>query len=90
MEQPIEVVNVFDNNGHTADRFTINILFDDGENFHIACSANPSHPLGVWSVGDGNFNVEELTEEDIHIGGEINWESLPNEVKEVVMNYLSK
>lgn len=90
MEQPIEVVNVFDNNGHTVDRYTINILYDNGENYVVACSSNPTHPMGIWSVGEGNIVVEELTEEDIHIGVEIDWGSLPNEVKEAVVNYLSE
>jgi len=87
-ECPIEVMNVFDNEGYTFDRYTINILFENGDSYVVASSSNPTHPQGVWSIKENEYIVaEDLTKEDAHIGKEIDWDELPNEVKKTVLSY---
>jgi hypothetical protein len=87
MDCPKEVISVFDNKGYTVDRYTINIMSDDEEIYIVACSKNPTHPLGVWSVDVGFINSEDVTDEDKHIGEEIDWDALPIEVKDTVLGY---
>lgn len=88
-ENKIDVSSVFDNECYTVDRYTIQLEDDQGNHWLVATSPMPSHPLGVWSVieNDGFINPEDITEEDKHIGIEIEWSDLPESVKQTVVNY---
>lgn len=85
------VESVFDNGGYTVDRYTISLTSDDGVAFLIACSPRPTHPLGVWSVDEGTYILaEDVEEDDKHIGKEIDWFDLPEEVRNTVENYFKE
>lgn len=82
--KPIEVKNVYDNNGDTIDRYSIYIESKDGENNLICCCSNPSSPYGVFSRAYSHqFDLGE------HLGKEIEWEDLPSSVQNVIINELT-
>lgn len=87
LQCPKEVLHVFDNEGETVDRYSIVILYEDGESYVVTSSQNPTHPLGVWSSEEGYISASELTEEDKHIGKEIFWEDLPTSVQSLLCSY---
>jgi len=92
IEQPEEVMYIFDNEGETIDRYTICILYENGDSFTVATSYNPSHPLGVWSLDEnGYIDLDELENDEEYnknIGKQMEWGSLPYEVKEAVLRVI--
>ena len=81
LEQPIEVMKIFDNKGETVDLYSIHILYESGESYLICTSNNPTHPLGVFSRAEGHqFDIGE------HLGEEIDWCELPESVQKVVIS----
>ncbi len=87
LECPKEVMHVFDNGGYTNDRYTIGLMYEDGDSYVIASNSEPQCPWGIWSVAENaSIDIDELENEEYkddnkHIGQEIEWEQLPNEVK---------
>lgn len=85
------VMNAFDNEGHTIDRYTIWIMNDEGESYLIASSSVPTHPQGVWSIEENaSIDLDSLNDEEednSHIGKEVDWDILPYEVKNTIENY---
>lgn len=93
LECPREVMHVYDNKGYTIDRYTISLMYDDGENFLVTSSINPTHPLGVWCASEGYIDYDEIEdnpEDNKHIGDEIDWDQLPDIVKATVNNYFEE
>lgn len=87
IEQPAEVICIFDNEGYSLDQYTISVMFEDPDKtFIIATSARPYHPAaGVWSIEeDALITADGLDDEfdNSHIGKEIQWEQLPYDVQE--------
>lgn len=84
----MEIINVFDNKGYTVDRYTLNVITEDGGACLVACSDHPTHPMGVWSVDEGTYILpEDIEENDKHIGVEIEGHDLPIEVQKTVEQY---
>jgi len=83
IEQPREVMYVFDNDGFTEDRYTIVLMYEDGESFTVISSANPTHPNGRYSADEG-YDDDDVDARDI--GDEIYWWDLPEEVQKAVIN----
>lgn len=84
IEQPFEVVHIFDNGGKTLDRFTVQILFEDGESYLIGSG---NQPIGMFTTQEGYLNSEEWLEEN-EDEKEIQWEELPYEVQKAVVNFI--
>lgn len=80
----IEYVEVFDNGGHTLDRYSINVELADETRFLITSNEVAS----IWDVSEGDWIVEsELTDEDVHIGKLISWDDLPVELQKTIVSY---
>lgn len=85
-DQPEEVKEVYDNKGETIDRYTIQVIYDNGEAYIIGSSDRPTHPVfGVWHMDFGYVDPDNVIGE---IGEEIGWEDLPEEVKRTVVHYV--
>lgn len=86
MEKPIVVHGVYDNGGETVDRYSIHAVFSKNEQYLFCSSPNPFHPLsGVWSTADSG-NKWEVGE---HLGKQIDWNELPEDVQRAVIQYVS-
>lgn len=91
MIEKFDVMNVFDNEGYSIDRYTVWLLNEAGDSYLVVSSENPSHPQGVWSVSENeSIDIDSLNDEEEdnkHIGKEIEWDSLPLKVKTAIENY---
>lgn len=73
----IIIINAYDNNGYTLDRYTVSGLLESGESFVIATNAC----MSIWSVSDHYLNPEEVTGDDKNIGEEIDYFDLPKAIQ---------
>lgn len=82
MLEPKEVVGIYDND-ETIDRYQIHLCFDDGEEYLLSSSHDPSWPLGV-------FHGSKIENQSVfhHVGEKINWVDLPSAVKKKVYQYV--
>lgn len=85
-----QVMYVFDNEGFTKDRFTIGLQNTEGDGCLVVCDLAPSHPLGMWSVTEDYIPRAEIPPTDAHFGKEIEWEDLPNAVKDAIYDYFDE
>ena len=95
IEQPREVMAVYDNKGHTLDNYSIWLLFDDGKSYLITTNAVAS----IWDIGENNaIDVDALDEQSLfydkeyhkNTGDEIDWSMLPKELKSVITGYFKE
>lgn len=81
MNKPIEVKELYDNQGETIDRYSIYICLKDGFKYLICCCSNPTHPQGVFSRAEEHqFDLGK------HLGKKIKWEQLPKSVQKIVID----
>ena len=98
---PHEVLDVFDNGGKTADRYTVFFVFfgepmlifpPPGENVYtpyLGMSENPSHPQGVGMWGE--LRAYEVADYRYKHGRErIRWADLPDAVRECVTRSIAE
>lgn len=86
---PMEFEFALDNGGEeaggTKDRYTIQLLLNDGEDSYLIGTDEGSY---IWDAGEFlSIDLEEITEEDTHLGKEIGWEELPERLRNHINRY---
>lgn len=76
--RPVQVLDILDNGGRTADRYTVR--FRNGD--YLGLSENPTHPQGVAVSGTGHAIRGDDDEQ-------IPWADLPQKCKLYVLQWLS-
>lgn len=82
LRQPKEVIDIWDNDGKTFDRYTIVLEKEKHEKFYpmLGLSHNPWHPQGFSQFGQGIRGP--------HLGRRIGWTSLSQKVREHILRRL--
>ncbi len=91
LEQPYEVLGVYDNKGYTMDNYSIWLLFETGETYLIATNNLAS----IFDIGEDlgididalNSDNEDDEEYQKLIGNEIDWEELSLPLRKTIINY---
>lgn len=93
--QPAEFEFAYDNGGTenngTIDRYTIQLTWENGDSVLIGSNAIAS----VWSVSEATYIIPEEVERDkeegyTDIGDQIEWEQIPDQLKNIVNNYIKE
>ena len=87
LDEPRQVMGVYDNGGYTMDRYTIWIMLSNGKSFLVTTNSVAS----IWDSGeDMSIDVDAL-ESDYNYkkntGEKIEWDSLSEELRTIVSNY---
>lgn len=86
MESKIAYVEAFDNGGFSQDRYTVNVELVDESRFLVTSDRYSA----IWDVSENDWiDGASLTDEDEHIGKEIDWYDLPDELKHTIENYFN-
>ena len=82
-EKELDIRSIWDNGGKTADRYTIVLNIKEEDKYWcIGVSDNPDHPQGVSQLG--------MCKEGEHLGKQISWEDLPDNVRKHVVDRLEE
>ena len=81
-------VRCYDNGGETADRYTVVFTGHyrhktNGSQWHLGMSADPFHPQGIGMHGESKTSIDTPTYS--HLGKKVKFETLPEKVKECVI-----
>lgn len=81
LKKPLEIAYVFDNEGQTLNRYTIVVLFKNGESYIVYSCENPTRVNGSWSHIIGYTSPERTDDKQIE------WSDLPLVVKQSLLGY---
>lgn len=79
-------IRCYDNNGETADRYTIVYTGNykrESTCEYVGCSEDPFHPCGIGVHGESEQRIDYPSYS--HLGKKVKFESLPLKVQELVI-----
>jgi hypothetical protein len=89
------LINVYDNNGQTADRYTVCFTTTDELDYtpdtldqfwYLTMSYNPFNPCGIGMHGESNYPIDSDGEDYDHLGKKIRYQDLPDDCKKLVLS----
>lgn len=78
----MEIMYIFDNGNHTMDNYTIGLVDHEGD-YVTVCT---NYCQSIWSVCEWAIDPN-YTDDEPHLGNEIEWSDLPNELQRGLISY---